>query len=324
MNHLLLFLLLSLPAIAQENIRICTYNVLNFGGSQTSGERIAALENVLDPITPTILVVQEINGTSDGAAQFRDNVLLFVDSRLKLAPFADGEDTDNALFYDSTVVEVVKHVVVGSITRIIDRWTVTVLDTKDTFAIYGCHLKAGETANDKDVRAAEAQLIRTDYLTALPPHYGFLVAGNLNVYSSAEVAYQRLITGDSENVMDPTNRPGTWHNSDAHADIHTQATHDTASGGFISGGIDDRFDFILLSPALMGKYVTGSYTTFGNDALHFNKSINAEPANSVVSQEVANALYDASNHLPVYLDLNFQQTTDVEIEELVRMGLGLW
>lgn len=74
----------------------------------------------------------------------------------------------------------------------------------------------------------------------------------------------------------------------------------------------------------MEKYVAGSYTVIGNDGWHFNKSINAEPANSVVSQEVANALYDASEHLPVYLDLNFQQTTDVEIEELVRLGMRLF
>lgn len=324
MKTLLLFLLLSLPALAQQPIRICTYNLLNFGGPQTSGERIAALENVLDQITPTILVTQEINGTSDGAKQFRDNVLIFVDSRLKLAPFADGENTDNALYYDSTVVEVVQHVVVGSITRIIDRWTVAVLGTTDTFAIYGCHLKAGETANDKDVRAAEAQLIRTDYLTALPPHYGFLVAGDLNVYSSTEVAYQRLITGDSGKVLDPINRPGSWHDNDAYADIHTQATHDTASGGFVSGGVDDRFDFILLSSSLMEKYVTGSYTAFGNDARHFNNSINAEPPNSVVSQEVANALYDASDHLPVYLELVFEGVSEVETIQVDLKVLDLW
>lgn len=124
--------------------------------------------------------------------------------------------------------------------------------------------------------------------------------------------------------MDTINRSGTWHNSDAHADIHTQATHDTSSGDFISGGVDNRFDFILHSPALIEKYVAGSYTVIGNDAWHFNNSINAEPANSVVGQEVANGLYDASDHLPVYLDLNFQQTTDVEIEELVKMRLELW
>lgn len=95
-------------------------------------------------------------------------------------------------------------------------------------------------------------------------------------------------------------------------------------GALISGGVDDRFDFLLLSPSLMQRYTAGSYTAFGNDGQHFNNSINAEPANSIVSQTVANALFDASDHLPVYLDLVFSGTTGVEGEDAPPTILKLW
>lgn len=306
---------------AQQPIRICTYNVLNFS-EQTSGERVAALENVLDMIAPTILVTHEIAGQA-GAERFQQDVLQFVDSRLTLGSFIDGPDSDNAIYVDTTIVRVVSHAIVSTQLRNVDGWLIAFNEGTDTLLVVGCHLKASDDSASRSQRAEEARNIHM-YCKALSGIYPYVLAGDLNVYTSSEVAYQTLTADGPGQLVDPINRPGAWHDNDAYADIYTQATHDTASGGFISGGVDDRFDFILLSPALMEKYVTGSYTAFGNDARHFNNSINAEPPNAVVSQEVANALYDASDHLPVYLDLKFQQMTDVEIEELVRLGMGLW
>lgn len=321
MKRLLIFFFLSLPAVAQESIRICTYNVLNFS-DQTDGNRVAALETVLDGIVPTILVTQEIAGQA-GAERFQKDVLQFVDSRLALGAFVDGPDSDNALYVDTTRVTVVAHTPVTTSLRNLDAWTVAINGTADTLLIVGCHLKAADDEASRAQRAAEAAVINQVLHTYIG-RYECVVLGDLNVYSADEEAYQILTTFNTSVLFDPINKPGDWHNNEAFASIHTQATHDSATGGFISGGVDDRFDFILLSQPLMERYVVGSYTAFGNDGQHFNNSINAEPANTVVSQEVANALFNASDHLPVYLDLNLEHSTGVEVMGERGSDLDLW
>jgi len=52
-------------------------------------------------------------------------------------------------------------------------------------------------------------------------------------------------------------------------------------------------------------YLQKSYDVFGNDGKHLNKSIN-EPENRIVSKYIADALYKASDHLPVIIDLVLQ------------------
>ena len=74
----------------------------------------------------------------------------------------------------------------------------------------------------------------------------------------------------------------------------------------------------------MDAYVQNSYTAFGNDGLHFNDSINAMP-NIAVSPNVAQALHDASDHLPVYLDLLFKNPiSDIEEYFLRERVFGIW
>ena len=45
---------------------------------------------------------------------------------------------------------------------------------------------------------------------------------------------------------------------------------------------------------------------FGNDGQHFADSVNGGINNSV-SSDIAQSLHDASDHLPVYLDLVFER-----------------
>jgi hypothetical protein len=49
-------------------------------------------------------------------------------------------------------------------------------------------------------------------------------------------------------------------------------------------------------------YKSGSYKAYGNDGLHLNKSVNIG-TNSIVGTVIANALYHASDHLPVVIEL---------------------
>ena len=69
--------------------------------------------------------------------------------------------------------------------------------------------------------------------------------------------------------------------------------------------MDDRFDWILTTNDLLNgenglEYVLGSYKAFGNDGKHFNLAINFKE-NEAVSAEIANALHEMSDHLPVVM-----------------------
>src|SRR5262249_25584555 len=83
--------------------------------------------------------------------------------------------------------------------------------------------------------------------------------------------------------------------------------------GFSGGGMDDRFDIWLSSASMQDgegldyriddTVTDGAYPyAYGNDGAKFNTDINAG-ANSMVSAAVANALHDASDHLPVVITL---------------------
>ena len=60
----------------------------------------------------------------------------------------------------------------------------------------------------------------------------------------------------------------------------------------------------ILDESSVLKYIENSYVTYGNDGNHFNDAINSG-SNAVVSNDIADALHDASDHLPVYMDLWF-------------------
>ena len=120
-----------------------------------------------------------------------------------------------------------------------------------------------------------------------------------------------MLTGDSDDndgrLFDPIDRIGHWHNNSSYADVHTQSTRTTQFGGGANGGMDDRFDWLFVSEAILNDssdmyYTEGTYWAVGNDGNHFNDAINTGN-NSAVSNEMADALHDASDHLPVYRDI---------------------
>jgi hypothetical protein len=196
-----------------------------------------------------------------------------------------------------------------------------------TFKIYSLHLKAGSATSDENRRATEAAILR-NYLNNLPANSNFIVAGDFNIYRSTEAAFSRLTENQTDNdgqSFDPINRPGNWNNNGTFAAIHTQSTRTTAlADSGATGGLDDRFDMMLVSASLLAigglDILTNSYRSFGNDGRHFNHAINAG-ANTAVPDSVATALYFASDHLPVYAD--FVVGAISAVENTTRAALPL-
>lgn len=137
--------------------------------------------------------------------------------------------------------------------------------------------------------------------------------------SSTETAYVELVGSQANNAgqfFDPIKSPGTWGGSNFRY-IHTQ---DPAGGG----GMDDRYDIILLSSNLIDtsgfQYIGNpnvafststwndpnhSYRCWGNDGTSYNVALTVAN-NANVGASIAQALKNAatsSGHLPVYLDL---------------------
>ena len=116
---------------------------------------------------------------------------------------------------------------------------------------------------------------------------------------------------------------GEWSNNNQFAAFHTQSTRSYSEECFSGGGLDDRFDFILMADEIAFsynhlRYVQGSYHAVGNDGRHFNMSVD-QGSNTSVPAEVAEALFDGSDHLPVTMKIAVDVKLGVEDHEAQRL-----
>lgn len=309
---------------SQDTITLMSYNLLNYGSSTS---RDVYFRTVMDEVNPDILVVQEILSQSS-VNNFLNNVLNHTTTTYSAGTFINGTDTDNAIFYKTSEFSFISNSPISTALRDINEFKLVCLPTLDTLLIYSVHLKASQGSTNEQKRLAEVQALR-QVTDVLPLGKDFIVCGDFNIYKSTELAYQALLNQtNSGYFLDPINSPGNWHNNSNFDLIHTQSPRTRSFGGGSTGGMDDRFDMILISQAADDaggfRYIDGSYMSYGNDGFHFNDSINAPP-NSAVSQEIADALHYASDHLPVLAGFEFGSTTaTVNISQAWNlMGLPL-
>lgn len=307
---LLISILVSYPAA--EELTFTTWNILNFPGS-TGTARQPYFRTVLSSIGPDILVTQEILGES-AVTQFLNNVLNTMEpGEWSAAPWHNSYDTDRALFYRTSVIDsVIDSGWLDTALRDIEWWLVRLPDGEE-FRIYTLHLKASSGGTNEQKRLAEVEILRAD-LDALPSDLPFIVAGDFNIYYGNEPAYQELISSGSGQLHDPIDETGHWHDASSYAIIHTQSPRTTQFGGGANGGMDDRFDQILVSNEWLDgsglEVLPETYLSYGNDGEHFNQSI-IEGGNSAVPYAVAEGIHEASDHLPVIVTLSFPENTVV-------------
>lgn len=300
---LILFLFCHLSLPAQISFRVMTYNGLNVNGYEPQFiNRLPYFQKVIQAVNPDILVMQEIDN-----ARGADSILRVINQGAPAyarAPFINAYDSDNMLFYKPSRVAFLGQDTISTPLRAITEYQLSI--GGQPLRIYSCHLKAGEDYSAQ--RLNEVTILR-NYLNTLPAGTEFLIAGDMNFYTSSEPGYQKFIADESNNngrARDLSSQVGNWSNNYAFRTVHTQSTRIRAladSGS--TGGLDDRFDFIFTSYALNDgqkiEYLNGSYKVYGNDGNHFNDSINRLP-NSAVPDSIAIALHYASDHLPVIAD----------------------
>jgi len=306
-----------------SRIKLVTYNLLNYPLGYNT--RNSEFKKVMDDIGPDIVVVQEITSLF-GVNAFLNEVL--DPSIFAAGPFLPGPDTESAIFYKDSLISLISHITIPTVLRDISEFTLYHNFTLDTLIIYSVHLKASDGYTNEQQRLAEVNVLR-NVTDNLPVGTNYIVAGDFNIYYAGEPAYQKLINNSTSGYFIDPLPAGNWHANDFYASLHTQSTCnsiDCPNGGS-NGGLDDRFDMILISQSIYDStgifLIENSNKAYGNDGLHFNKAINVPPF-SVITQEIANALFNASDHLPVMAEFEFESINSVDPVEPLSFSFNLF
>ena len=351
MKKLLLgiFVLLgSLVVKAQDTITFMQYNLLNYGNftsyCTSSNNNVARktgyVAEIVHYVKPDILSVNEITGVRTYHDYLLNNGLNSdgVDYYAK-APSLSPDDAYlvNMLYYNKEKLGLAAHTIAQTYVRDVDVYKLyyksSTLNQGDTTFIFCvvAHLKAGSDPEGSYTNQNKRKIMAEntmDYIATHDPDENYLLMGDFNLYTDQEPAFQEFIHYKTASVRfyDPVNQIGDWHNNSQYALYHTQSTHSYSSGCPSGGGLDDRFDFILISNNVKQgnkkvKYVPGSFHVVGQDGKHFNKALLDDPQNTMVPSNVLNALYQNSDHLPVTLKVTVNQPTGIrqqhsDIEQL--------
>jgi hypothetical protein len=330
---------LSTSALAQ--IRVVAWNISNYSGGRTADIQTVVYGQFEGrSMSPDVIAAQEILSVAG------DNAFL---AALNTAPgspgdwakanFIDGPDSDAGLYYRTS-----KLVLVGNTTIIAPGSSSTSDQPRNTyrydlrpvgygaapttFSMYSVHLKAGSASADNTRRLIETTRIRNNAAgidtngagTAKPAGYQFMVLGDMNMQSSTQTSYVKLVGSEANNLgrfFDPIITPGSWNNSSAFRFVHTQDP-------IGAGGVDDRHDQILVGAGLIDQtgldyignanipYSTStwndpnhSYRVWGNDGTSFNNVLTTT-GNTMVGPAIATAVQNCAaggGHIPVFLDL---------------------
>ncbi|HYF15735.1 MAG TPA: PKD domain-containing protein [Phycisphaerales bacterium] len=341
---------------AHAQVRVVTWNISNYNGSNRAtdiqnvlyGQVPAGLALAGQRMAPDVLLIQEV---SSSAAL---NTLVSVVNSAPgspgdwaAAPFINGNDSEGVLLYRTG-----KFTLVGNTT-----WTISVgvsasttepprntyrydlrpvgyTSAGATLACYNSHMKAQDAGSDDNaMRLTECRRIRDNaqgldtnpdngVFDGLPAGYSFILAGDFNIQSSGSAEYQELVASQANNAgrfFDPINSPGSWNNNSAFTFLHTQDPATSAA----NGGMDDRFDQILVSQSLRdsaGWHYIGSHTldysdTTWNDPNHSHRAWGNDggsgggmlrvAGNTMVGPVIAQDIIDCasgSGHIPVFAD----------------------
>ncbi|WP_343747591.1 T9SS type A sorting domain-containing protein [Fluviicola sp.] len=321
------------PVFAQTvPVRIVSYNLLNFpngrndcgSGNVNLPNRSDTLRKIMQYLKPDIFVGCEIQTEAGCDSVLNRSLNVFGTTSYQRAQWisnSNGGDLQNMLFYNAAKLTLKEQRIVNTSPRDLSHYILYVNDNTlsqhhDTcfIEVFMCHLKAGSTSSDLSDRAQQTAMLRT-ILDGRPQGRHLFVCGDLNTYRSSEVCYQNLVSGGTSFLKDPLNAPGNWTSNSSFGYLHTQSPRTSGSTDCgITGGLDDRFDHILVSQNVMNgandlQFVANSYKAVGNDGNHYNQSI-LSGSNSQYPDSLVRALYYASDHLPVKMDMLYTLPTD--------------
>jgi hypothetical protein len=323
---IILCLCLGLQKInAQETIKTMFYNVLNF--PELSLDRLDELEIIISDYQPDLFMICELNDAF-GAGLILNRLQMINPNYTQATYFNNTSDDagndmnllQNLIYYDNTKFSLEGQDIIATTLRDFNRYTLKLNTVNQAtnpliLEVFVGHLKAGNSPEDELRRFLMVEEL-VSYLSTIDVNSKVLFAGDLNLYTSNDITFQKLI--DPTNAItfaDPVNRLGDWHTNSAFLDVMTQSTRTQGGLGGASGGFDDRFDFILTSENMLTNtdlyYKPNTYKSYGNNINPncYNRAINSSDCAEVpgsgisYSQALRTALHDMSDHLPVVMEL---------------------
>jgi len=332
-----LFILLFVVALLQGQTRIKTmfYNTLNYNSNTESEARTPYLKTILDDVKPDLFMVCELKNEIASNYLF-NNTIVTSNPSFKKADFntsrSPATDLLQMLYYNADKLTLEFNEVIPTGVRDINHYTLKLKTASETrIEVFVTHLKASRGIDNRQKREESIEIF-TRQLDRLPQDAYIIFAGDFNFYTSNEEGFLKLIDENNPiQIIDPINRlcpsfPNNnidyfngeyngsiyfWNNS-AYSDVHSQSTRNSQlNGDGAGGGMDDRFDFIMLSKNLTEstemKFVNNSYKTIGNNGNCYNSFVSNTSCTGEFSQNLRNALFNFSDHLPIVLELENQQ-----------------
>lgn len=317
-------LCISMSCLAADSLQIMFYNLYRFP-SATPNNRSIVLGDILSSFQPDILLTCELEN-EQGMVDILQNSFSYTNDSFAAANFVYNQsDTSELLqqmvFYNTKKLILHKQVIYLTTVRDINHYTFYIPTTNtvtDTLflEVFVAHLKSSTGPANRQARYDMVDTF-VQVLNTLPVDRAVLFAGDFNFYNANEIGYQHIIdTNRLLKMIDPIQQPGSWQDNAAFAAIHTQATRTSAAGFGLygaTGGLDDRFDFIMMSENLNDTaskfhYVPNSYQAYGNNGNCLNQKVNDTACNGPFQQFLREQLHNMSDHLPVVMQLKINDS----------------
>lgn len=330
-----LFVLMSLGLFAQEQATIMSYNVLNFPTGNLAG-REDTLKQLINLVQPDLFLIQELK-TDSGLQLILNESFSGLSATYAATTYVPQQSNPSsnwklqqAMIYNTDMFGLEDESYLMTSTRDINKFQLFYKDPNlatgaDTVFVYVfvAHLKSSQGASNEEARLEMVQTLTT-HLAYLPINANVIFAGDFNVYSSEEPAYQEILdVSNFIQLRDPIDTPGNWTSGSFEPkSVLTQSTRSSSIfGDGAGGGVDDRFDFVMLSANMFHNWNTvvyepGSYYALGNTGSCYNSSI-TDCDDGLWSNQTLSSLYFMSDHLPIVLKLNLGVgTVDVAENEI--------
>lgn len=341
-RHLIVFLVLFVfCSFSQTRIKALFYNTLNYNSDVVSQEKTPYLKTILETVQPDLFMICELKNETASNYLF-DNAIFPVNEKFKKATFRNvvspAKDLMQMVYYNAEKLFLEAEEVIPTGVRDINHYTFKIntesIETNPIrIEVFVTHLKASTGAENRQQRLESVENFVRE-LDRLPSDSAVLFAGDFNFYTSNEEGFLKIIDATNPiKLIDPINRlcptfPENgidyfnennfnntyfWNNA-SFADVHSQSTRTSQlNGDGAGGGMDDRFDFIMISENLTTNpnlyYINNSYKTIGNNGNCYNSYVSNTDCTGEFSQDLRNALYFFSDHLPIALEIETPQNT---------------
>ncbi len=308
----------ALPASAQ--LRVMSYNYAHLGGDPASLQAVFAAahsDNSIGWAKPVdLFVFQEVTSSTVGTLESLVHAAAPAGTTYARATYTTSGSEDSAAgaqcaFYRVETLNetVASHADIATgASRYTDRWHFTLdgySSTAAAFYLYSSHFKA--SLGFEAERETGALAVRAN-ANALGGGVRAIYLGDYNLYNNTEPAYLAFLAAGNGQAFDGLGT-GSWAGA-ANGWKHTQSPR-AASGGLVGGGMDDRFDHHLATMQMGDgegiSQIANTLRAFGNDGNHYDLAINVGtnsfyPGETARSNALANALFAASDHIPVIVD----------------------